>query len=182
MQVKPKVGKKLHERDFNWRENEYWILRPEGAHGQDADRRTQPGEAALGFGSVRRAFDAAKREALMKIKDYARPKLIHTAVPTLDALDLMSFTVTQRQPSFDLGMMEACEWQLEWPEGDAYNPRRMWKFIVDADRPPATSDQEPHVGWSASAEKRAPTGTDVARQLGHIWLDDVPVGRKALNG
>ena len=48
-----------------------------------------------------------------------------------------------------------------------------WAITIDADRPPAESPQEPHVGFTVSHDKE--------RVIGHVWLNAVPVTREALH-
>jgi hypothetical protein len=166
------------QRQISWADEDFWIIRENVGGDFDLREEGQEDDAEV----VRTRFDEAKTKALKMLKDYARPHVQQTSVRALNELTLDDdFQVTQTNRNTD-GDDEACEWKLTWKEGsNPDRPRRIWYFTVDVDDPPPTSHQEPHVGWEARGEPGGFGRVDaVERQLGHIWLNKVPVGRGAM--
>jgi hypothetical protein len=171
---------------INWAAAAYTIIRPNNA--QDHDLRVNnPGQgvdryAALSYferiADIRARFATARAQALAMIKAHAAPQVAAAALPSLNALTLGDFVVTQESPTI-IGAgttREPSEWQVRWVEGDVDNPRRVWTLVIDSDDPLPDSIQEPHVGWTASAAAGAAAA--VPNTFGHVWVDHVPVSRQ----
>lgn len=126
---------------------------------------------------VNARFQQAKAQALVMIKATAAPHVGAAYVGGLNALTLDDFTTTQTgRTLIGPSATQAAEWQCNWIEGNLPNFRRRWKFVIDVDNPLPDSAQDPHVGWTVSAE--AGTQGAVANVFGHVWLDYVPVSRQ----
>ncbi len=168
---------------INWQTAAFTIVRANTAQDHDM-RQGEAAYTAAGIASPRESeilarFNAAKDQALTMIKNSALLNVQAAYQPSLNALTLADFAVSKHGPTLiGPSATQAAEWVCHWTEGTADNPRRRWKFMIDADNPEAESNQEPHVGWEVSAEARA-VGA-VPRVLGHVWLDYVTVARAAL--
>jgi hypothetical protein len=178
-----------HVLHLNWAAADYTILRQNNA--QDHDLRENdlgalngPVDAYAGLSSferrakIRQKFSDARAQALQMIKASALPQVNQASVASLNAITLGDFHATRTGPNLtDVGKKEeAAEWELTWIEGAHNNPRRTWTFVIDADNPLPTSSQDPHVGWTVSAE--AGSQAAVGNTFGHVWLDHVPVMRE----
>lgn len=172
-----------HTQHLQWRTADFTILRANTNQDHDL-RQGQNAYAAPGFASRRtdqiiQRFQDAKARALRMIKDTARPHVQSASRNALDAITLGDFSISQTGTTLiGPSREQAAEWKLSWTEGNPENPRRTWHFTIDADNPEPESSQEPHVGWECQATAGASSA--VARVLGHIWLDFVPVSRGAL--
>jgi hypothetical protein len=186
--VKPTItisrqnGKKTEVRTITWADADYWILRDAG-QGHDFDMRRKD-EDEPDAAESRSRWTRARDKALEMIKAYAAEHVLAEAKPALEAIAVTDFTGSKPTTNTDAGAQEFSEWSLEWIEKSSRagaRMRRKWKFTLDTDKPLATSDQEPHVGWEAKVLEKASGGkiADVDRALGHVWLDDVPVWRPA---
>jgi hypothetical protein len=162
----PGTGRQSHA---NWKTNAIWLVY--AADAKDTDQRVPRGEWA-GYSKDRkqRAYDAAKDEALVKIKASA-------------AQGMKNETNRTHLRHLTLGFFNRAgkgEWTCRWEEANTID--RVWQFTIDMDRPLETSWQEPHVGWEV---KLVSAGTDnngrklaaFDKQQGHVWLNDVPEAR-----
>jgi hypothetical protein len=175
-----------HTVNLAWAQANYTIVRDNDANDHDLrENDLAAGIDAYGGLSdidrnhtIRQKFQAARLRALAMIKDIARPTVNAGSRGALEALTLGDFEVTRTGPVL-VGAgkpTEAAEWECRWVEGqDRDNPRRIWTFVIDSDNPLPTSSQEPHVGWTVSAE--AGSQPAVPNTFGHVWLDFVPVMR-----
>jgi len=157
---RPKVGGKGNAKEFRtiaWETDEFTIVRPNSDVDYDMREALENADNPI--------FDRAKAKALELLKDYviSAGDLKRQQQERLKQVTVASFQRTR-----------VGEWRHDWVEGDASNPNRDWVFTLDADKPEADSDQEPHVGWTAEAPKSyKKLSPVVTKRSGHIWVKEV---------
>jgi hypothetical protein len=154
----------------NWKTDAIWLVYE--ADAKDTDSRLPRGAwDRLSKGQKQQIYDAARAEALVKIKASAAPGMKNTTNRTLLRNNLTLGFFSREGKG---------QWTCRWEEPNTDG--RVWQFTIDMDRPLETSWQEPHVGWEVKlvSAGRDNNGGDLegfSKEQGHVWLNDVPEAR-----
>jgi hypothetical protein len=177
-----------HTVNLQWAQANYTIIRENTEQDHDL-RQNNPGAVIPidaydppGFLSQRESqvigrYNQALTQALTMIKTVALKHVRQEDRAGLGALTLKDFAITKTSNTLiGPSRTQAAEWECTWVEGLPDHMRRRWKFVIDVDNPLPDKDQEPHVGWTVSAQ--AGTVEGINNVYGHVWLDHVPVSRQ----